>query len=94
MLLHWEISKWLLAPDGSWAQQPVILVDGSPPFLADTPEEYIGRLQVLHSDPNVERGSFHRSIGELKDAMENIQDPNLPHYNRAKRRANGKVRNP
>ncbi len=69
-LLEWHLTPWTMTGERSWKQQPVILVEGQIPFFADHPDEYIAKLQEMHDDPAIARGSFYTSIGQLKDAME------------------------
>ena len=72
--LHWTITPWAMNGQGSWKQQPVILVEGREPFFANHPNDYIVKLEELHNDPIVQRGTFYASIGQLKDALEQVWD--------------------
>jgi len=53
-----------------WKQQPVILIEGKTPFFADHPNDYIAKLQEMHDDSTLARGSFYTLIGQFEDAME------------------------
>lgn len=57
---------------GGWKQQPVILVEGQVPFFADHPDAYITKLQEMHDDKRIARGQFYMSIGQFKDALEQV----------------------
>lgn len=59
-----------MSGNNGWKQQPVILVEGRVPFFADHPQAYIDKLQELHDDPAIARGSFYGCIGQLRDALE------------------------
>jgi len=69
-LLEWHLTPWTMDGHGGWKQQPVILIEGRIPFFADHPEDYITKLQEMHDDPTLTRGSFHTFIGQFKDAVE------------------------
>lgn len=68
--LSWVLTPWLMNGQGGWKQQPVILVEGRVPFFADHPQAYIDKLQELHDDPALVRGTFYTCIGQLKDGLE------------------------
>ena len=67
---HAAFTAWLMNGHGGWTQQPVILVEGRPPFFAGHPNDYIAKLEELHGDPTIERMTFWTYIGELKDSLE------------------------
>lgn len=69
-LLGWRITEWLMSGEGGWKVQPVILVEGQKPFFADHPEDYIKKLEAMHDDPALAKGSFYTFIGQLKDGLE------------------------
>ena len=69
-LKAWTLTPWVMAGNGTWKQQPVILVEGQQPFFANHPDAYIEKLEALHGNPLVERGSFFTYIGQFKDAKE------------------------
>lgn len=69
-MVSWTITPWLMNGMGGWKQQPVILVEGNVPFIADYPSEYITKLQEMHEDKTIERGKFWTFIGEFKDGLE------------------------
>jgi len=68
--LEWHLTPWVMNGQGGWKQQPVILIEGRVPFFADYPEDYIAKLQEMHDDPTLARGSFYTLIGQFRDAME------------------------
>lgn len=69
--LNWTITAWQMNGKAGWKQQPVILVEGQAPFLADHPQAYIDKLLELNKNPAMVRGRFHTLIGELRDGLEN-----------------------
>lgn len=69
-LLEWHLTPWTMNGQGGWKQQPIILIEGRTPFFADHPDDYIIKLQEMHDDLVLARGSFHTFIGQLKDATE------------------------
>lgn len=73
-LLVWGLTPWQMNGQGGWTRQPVIVVEGQVPFYADHPQAYIGKLQEMHDDPTIARGSFFTCIGQLQDAMEQAWD--------------------
>ena len=69
----WRLTPWKATYEKGileWIEQPVILVRRQVPFYADTPEEYIAKLQETHDDETFTRGSFYTYIGEFKDIIE------------------------
>lgn len=50
--------------------QPIVLVDGDPPFFADHPQQYIDKLWELHARTDLKPGTFHTMIGQLQDVLE------------------------
>ena len=70
-LLEWTMTAWSMNRTGGWKLQPVILAEGQIPFFADHPSAYIQKLQELHDNPQIARGSFHTVIGQLQDGLEN-----------------------
>jgi len=52
-----------------WKQQPIILIEGQPPFFADHPQPYIDKLEEMSKDPTLIKGAFHTLAGQLKDAL-------------------------
>ena len=67
---HWWVTPWSVAEGGGWKQQPVVLTEGEPPFFADHPSAYIRKLESMHADQRLERGSFHTLIGQFKDVLD------------------------
>ena len=70
---HWTVTVWRTNPDGSWSQQPVVLVEGEPAFMADTPAEYATHITQLHA--RWERGEllwgpFRTTAGQFLDESE------------------------
>ena len=70
---HWTVTLWRTNPDGSWSQQPVVLVEGEPAFMADTPAEYATHITQLHA--RWERGEllwgpFRTTAGQFLDESE------------------------
>jgi len=67
------VPPWRTNPDGSWAQQPVVLVEGEPAFVADTPEEYavhIMELRARYQQGELLWGPFHATTGQFLDESE------------------------
>jgi|TARA_Y100000310_G_scaffold343856_1_gene453521 hypothetical protein len=69
-LLEWQLTPWGMDGNGGWKQQPIILIEGEIPFFANHPNDYIKRLQEMHDNPMLYRGSFYTLIGQFKDALE------------------------
>ena len=69
-LLEWHLTPWQIDGHGGWKRQPVILIEGQPPFFADHPQAYIDKLEEMSKDPMLIKGAFHTMAGPLKDAME------------------------
>ena len=69
-LLEWALTPWRMNGQGGWKQQPVLLVEGRPPFFADHPRAYINALADLHGDPTITRGPFFTVMGQLQDGLE------------------------
>ena len=69
-LLEWHLTPWTMDGNRGWKQQPVILIEGQPPFFADHPKDYIEKLEEMSNDPSLIKGAFHTMAGQLKDAME------------------------
>lgn len=69
-LLEWHLTPWSMDDKGDWKQQPVILIEGQPPFFADNPQAYIDKLREMANDPRLIRGAFHTLVGQLQDALE------------------------
>ena len=78
----WTITPWVM-DRGRWVQQPVILVEGKEPFLADHPTAYISKLQELHDDPTMGRGGFFTLMGQLQDCLEQIWNREATHAGRS-----------
>lgn len=70
-LLEWQLTPWTVN-GSSWKMQPVILIEGRIPFFCDHPDDYIEKLQEMHEDPTIARGPFFASIGQFKDALEQV----------------------
>ena len=68
--LSWSVTEWLSDCKGGWVNKPVIFIEGQEPFMADTPEEYIVKLQELHDNPLFGGRHFHARMGEFEDASE------------------------
>lgn len=68
--LEWHITPWTMDDKGGWKQQPVILIEGQPPFFADHPQAYIDKLEEMSKDPTLIKGAFHTLAGQLRDALE------------------------
>jgi len=68
--LNWTLTPWVMNGHGGWKQQPVIVIEGQVPFYADHPDAYIAKLQEMHDNPTIARGSFYSLIGQFKDALE------------------------
>mgnify|MGYP001608248677 CR=1 FL=1 len=66
----WFLTQWSLNSTGGWLMQPVIIVDGESPFIADTPQGYIDKLQSLHDREDIQRGTFYTFAGQLKDCLD------------------------
>ena len=76
--LAWTITPWLMNGRAGWKQQPVILVEGRTPFFADHPDAYIETLQEMHGDPLLAKGAIWTYIGQLKDALEQAWNLEVP----------------
>ena len=73
--LNWTVTPWEMNGLGGWKQQPVILVEGREPFYTDHPDEYIAKLEELHTDLSLLRGAFYTFIGQFKDGLDNAWAP-------------------
>lgn len=73
-ILLWNITPWIMSGKGSWKQQPIILIEGQPPFFADHPEAYIDKLEEMSKDNSLTKGAFHTFSGQLRDALEQVWD--------------------
>lgn len=71
-LLEWHLTAWTMDGKGGWKQQPIILIEGQPPFFADHPQAYIDKLEEISTDPTITKGAFHTMADQLKDAMEQV----------------------
>lgn len=69
-MLEWHLSPWVMNGKEGWKQQPIILIEGCPPFFADHPQAYIDKLEEMSKDCALVKGAFHTLAGQLKDAME------------------------
>ena len=68
--LEWHLTPWTMDGKEGWKQQPIILIEGQPPFFADHPQPYIDKLEEMSKDPTLIKGAFHTLAGQLKDALE------------------------
>ena len=69
-LLEWHLTAWKVNSKGGWRQQPIILIEGREPFFADHPDDYIRKLEEMHDDPLIARGTFYTLIGQFKDTID------------------------
>lgn len=71
VMLEWTVTPWRVER-GRWAAlgQPIVLVEGEPPFFAAEPQAYIDKLIELYERADLVPGPFHRLIGEFKDLLE------------------------